>query len=126
MKALILLCSLALATTWVRAGADEDAAPVSQTAIRELGTLNGQALACRQFALAADAKTLMIRHAPKTPGFGALFEGATNAAFIEQTKGSVPCPSADAQTDLLKEIESRLQAVLPADPASAPAPGPGS
>ncbi len=114
MKALMMCVLLVWASTG--ASAHEAAAKASQEAIRDLGTLNGQALACRQFTAAANAKMLMIRRAPKTRGFGALFEQATNTAFIEQTKGSVPCPSDDDLNARLKEIETRLQASLPAVP----------
>lgn len=114
MKALMMCVLLVCAAAG--ASADEEAARAGQEAIRDLGTLNGQALACRQFTAAANAKMLMIRRAPKTRGFGALFEQATNTAFIEQTKGSVPCPGADDLNARLKEIETRLQTSLPATP----------
>ena len=53
-------------------------------AIADLGRLNGQALACSQMAAAGQAKSLMIRHAPKTRRYGEAFEEATNAAFLAQ------------------------------------------
>lgn len=112
MQPLPLLLTLALIAPALIA--DEDPAAASLAAIDELGALNGQALACRQFAAATQAKTLMIQHAPKTRNFGALFEQATNAAFIEQSKGSVPCPTDADLSAQLSQIGARLQTLLPA------------
>ncbi|WP_395692153.1 DeoR family transcriptional regulator, partial [Piscinibacter sp.] len=43
-------------------------------AIRALGGVNGQALACAETSVAARAKQLMLAHAPKTQRFGAAYE----------------------------------------------------
>ena len=71
MKRLSLLVTLSLFLAV--AVADPEAAP---SAIRELGQINGQALACGQMAVAGQAKALMIRHAPKTRRYGGIFEEA--------------------------------------------------
>jgi hypothetical protein len=80
-----------------------------------LGELNGQALACRSFSTSETAKALMTRYAPKTRLYGALFESATNAAFVEQTKTSGSCPSEMSLGTQLLELESRLRQVFPSD-----------
>jgi hypothetical protein len=110
------------------AGAD----PIASTEIgfaevRTLGTLNGQALACRQFDASKEAKALMIGYAPKTRRYGILFETATNTAFLAATKGDAPCPT---ETDLearLAETATALKSVFPEqaqpDPSEPQRPG---
>ncbi|RKT44860.1 hypothetical protein [Thiocapsa rosea] len=81
--------------------------------VQTLGSLNGQALACRQFDASTEAKALMIGYAPKTRRYGILFETATNAAFLAATKDGAPCPT---ETDLearLTESAAALKAVFP-------------
>nr|WP_141657289.1 hypothetical protein [Thiocapsa sp. KS1] len=81
--------------------------------VRTLGTLNGQALACRQFAASGEAKALIIRYAPKTRRYGTLFETATNAAFLAATKDGTPCPTKADLAARLAESAAALQAVFP-------------
>lgn len=51
-------------------------------AVEKLGTLNGQALACRQVELSSRARNALVAHAPKTREIGEAFESATNRAFL--------------------------------------------
>ncbi|MCX7156581.1 MAG: hypothetical protein NTW45_09080 [Rhodocyclales bacterium] len=88
-------------------------------AIRQLGTLNGQALACAEKDAAARAKVLMLAHAPKTARFGAAYEEATQEAFLAQTKASGTCPDAKALAGKLDEVTQSLQATLPIEPPAA-------
>jgi hypothetical protein len=81
--------------------------------VRTLGTLNGQALACRQFDASREAKALMIGHAPKTRRYGTLFETATNAAFLAATKDGTPCPTEADLAARLTESAAALKAVFP-------------
>jgi hypothetical protein len=83
-------------------------------AVRQLGALNGQALACAEKDAAARAKLLMLAHAPKTARFGAAYEEATQEAFLAQTKASGTCPDARAFTGKLNDVAHRLQTALPA------------
>ena len=94
--------------------------------VRDLGQLNGQALACRQFEASKTAKALLIHRAPKTRTYGALFESATNAAFVTQAKDPGGCPSELAVGARLSELAARLEQVFPGATAPAPAAtGPG-
>lgn len=83
-------------------------------AIRQLGALNGQALACAEKDAAAQAKVLMLAHAPKTARFGTAYEEATQEAYLAQTKTSGACPDAQALAGKLNELAQRLQTALPA------------
>jgi len=51
-------------------------------AVEQLGSANGQALACRQVALSSQARNALIAVAPKTREVGEAFEAATNKAFL--------------------------------------------
>ena len=117
MKRLTLLAAL----TSLLAGpaAALEAMPAELAAIADLGQLNGQALACEQMAIAAAAKKLAIRHAPKTRTYGETFEETTSAAFLAQgRKGQDPCPAASAFSSRLDELSVRLQSLLPATSAT--------
>jgi hypothetical protein len=81
--------------------------------VRTLGTLNGQALACRQLDASSRAKTLMIGYAPKTRRYGIAFESATNAAFLAATRNGAPCPTEADLAARLAESATALQAVFP-------------
>ena len=82
--------------------------------VRTLGTVNGQALACSEMAVATRARQLMLAHAPKTPRFGAAYEEATNEAFNAQTRGGKPCQSATELTARLNQLALQLADTLPA------------
>ncbi len=82
-------------------------------AIKALGKLNGQALACAQMPAAARAKSLMLAHAPKTQRFGDAYEEATQAAYLAQTRAADPCPEPLRLTDQLNQLALQLAATLP-------------
>ena len=88
--------------------------------VEALGTLNGQALACGDFAGSKAAKDLVIRLVPKTRRFGVLFESATNAAFLAQGRSGGPCPSEAERSARLTALETQVRGVFPpgADPAA--------
>lgn len=109
MKLVALLVPLLLLAGPVAADVDAGLA-----AIQELGRINGQGLACSQMAATAQAKALMIKHAPKTRRYGEAFEEATNAAFLAQ--GQAACPQAAELTARLGEVAARLQVTLPPAP----------
>lgn len=88
-------------------------------AVRQLGALNGQALACADRDAAAHAKLLMLAHAPKTQRFGAAYEEATQESYLAQTRASGACPDAKTLAGRIGEVAQRLQTALPAaQPAS--------
>ncbi|THF67332.1 hypothetical protein E6C76_02865 [Pseudothauera nasutitermitis] len=82
-----------------------------EQAVRDLGQLNGVALACRQGALSARMRSLMIEVAPKERGVGEYFEEATSEAFLEMGRNGSECP--DGRT-LAERIEGVRQALLQA------------
>jgi hypothetical protein len=82
-------------------------------AVKALGSVNGQALACSEAALAARAKQLMLAHAPKTQRFGAAYEEATQEAFLAQTRAAGTCPDAMRLTDRLNQLALQLADTLP-------------
>lgn len=88
-------------------------------AVRQLGAVNGQALACAEKAAAARAKVLMLAHSPKTARFGAAYEEATQEAYLAQTRASGTCPDAKALDGKLNDAAQKLQAALPIAPPAA-------
>lgn len=81
--------------------------------VEALGALNGQALACRDFAGSKAVKDLMIRLVPKTRRFGIVFESATNAAFLAQSQPPDACPSEIERSARLTEMEARMRQLFP-------------
>lgn len=82
------------------------------TAVKDLGTINGQALACADMPVATRAKTLMLAHAPKTSIYGDAYQEATQAAFMAQGK-STDCPAGADLGGRLDRLAKRLAEVLP-------------
>lgn len=88
-------------------------------AVKQLGTLNGQALACAGNDAAAHAKVLMLAHSPKTARFGAAYEEATQEGYLAQTRAPGTCPDAKSLAGKIDEVAQRLKTALPAaQPAS--------
>lgn len=111
---LIVLLSLASPLPTLAEDADAGLA-----AVRQLGALNGQALACAEKDAAAHTKMLMLSHAPKTPRFGAAYEEATQEGYLAQTRAGGACPSAKTLAGQIDEVGRRLRLALPAaQPAS--------
>lgn len=82
--------------------------------VEALGTLNGQALACRDFDGSKSVKDVVVRLVPKTRRFGIVFESATNAAFLAQSKSPETCPSEGDRVSRLMELEARVRQAFPA------------
>lgn len=82
-------------------------------AIKALGGVNGQALACAETRVASRAKQLMLAHAPKTQRFGAAYDEATQEAFTAQTRSGKPCADATELTARLNQLALRLAETLP-------------
>lgn len=83
----------------------------ARAAVADLGEVNGLALACREPAVAARAKALMIGHVPKLREWGELYETATSNAFLTPPDG---CPDAAALRVRAEVIAARLTRLLPA------------
>jgi hypothetical protein len=86
---------------------------VGHATVQALGTANGQALACRYFDASKTAKALLVRYAPKTRTYGALFESATNAGFVAQTRSPETCPGEMGLGARLAELAAELERVFP-------------
>lgn len=85
-------------------------------AVRQLGTLNGQALACADKATAARARALMLIHAPKTQRFGTTYEEATQEGYLAQTRAADGCPDVKALAGRVEDLAETLGKTLPAAP----------
>jgi hypothetical protein len=83
------------------------------TLVTELAQVNGVALACQDMTTAAQAKKLMLAHAPKTPRFGSAYEEATNASYLNQTRTAAACPDSVAVNSKLDALAKRLRDALP-------------
>lgn len=90
------------------ASADE---PVGLAAVAELGAVNGIALACRENAVAAQARKLMLDHAPKTDRYGSAYQQATQAAFLKAGAGE--CPEPAVLADHLAVAATKIRNALP-------------
>ena len=71
--------------------------------VTALGTVNGRALACGHADVVARAKAVMVARVAKTRALGALYEQATQAAFLATGTARDTCPPA---TVLAVELES--------------------
>ena len=105
-KLLAVLCGL---TFSAMALASDEA---GLAAVRDLGRLNGQALACGQKDAAAWLRVLMLNHAPKTRAYGEAYEEGTQETFLAHGKGA-PCPAAAELAAKVDAITQRLKNVLP-------------
>jgi protein SCO1/2 len=104
---LAVLCGL---TFSAMASASEDP---GLAAVRDLGRLNGQTLACGQKESAAWVRILMLNHAPKTRVYGEAYEEGTHEAFVAHNRGA-SCPAPAELSTKIDEITQRLKKVLPA------------
>ncbi len=111
-RSALLLCFLSLALTAHAADPSTDA---GLTEVRDLGRVNGQALACGFGEAVSSIKAAMIQHAPKSRRYGAAFEEATNKAFLDQSrKDPATCPDGPTLRGQIDEATQRLQAAVPA------------
>lgn len=105
MKIIAPLLALSLCAIANTAGAADE----STAAVQAMGRLNGIALACQQPALVTRARNAVVTTAPKTRGYGEVFETATNQAYLEQGKGG-NCPDAATLASNIAAAEKRMQA----------------
>lgn len=83
------------------------AADAGDTAIAALGEISGIALACKQPAIASQARNAVATTVYKTRANGEVFENANNEAYLAQGKGK-PCPDSPTLTKRLREAEKNL------------------
>jgi len=91
--------------------ADNTLEAEAMDSVKELGRLNGMALACNQPELSSRAKRLMIAHVPKLREWGEAYETATNDTFLAPPGG---CPEAASLRVRIELVAARLGKQLPA------------
>jgi hypothetical protein len=84
-----------------------------EAVVDALGRLNGVALQCQHFGEAKRIKQAMIAWAPKTIGYGTLFETATNSGFLAVSSSEGPCPAAEAMALRVDEAIAALRRQFP-------------
>ncbi len=105
-KLLAVLCGLTFSA--ITLASDE----AGLAAVRDLGRLNGQTLACGQKDTAAWVRVLMLTHAPKTRVYGEAYEEGTQETFAAHGRGT-PCPTPTELAARLEAVTQRLKAALP-------------
>ncbi len=105
-RAALFACCLALSAA---VHASEEA---GLTAVRDLGRLNGQALACGKKDTAAWVRILMLNHAPKTRAYGEAYEEGTQETFAAHGRGE-PCAAPAVLAARLDAVTQRLKTALP-------------
>lgn len=110
MKHLLPLAALALAAGIAQANeTDSPAIAGLLDSARELGRVNGVALACGHVQVSNKARAMMILRAPKTRRFGEAFEDASTAAFNDQTANSPACAESVVLELRLEMTDLRMQ-----------------
>lgn len=79
-----------------------------EAAVRTLGRLNGEALACKQMALVDRIRIGIVHEAPKTREIGEIFEAATTERFLEMGQSQTACPDG---RNLSQQIETAIGAL---------------
>ena len=105
-QTILFACCLGLAAV---AQASEEA---GLSAVRDLGRLNGQALACGNKDTASWVRILMLNHAPKTRAYGEAYEEGTQETFAAHGRGE-PCAAPAVLSARLDAVTQRLKIVLP-------------
>ncbi|KXB31507.1 hypothetical protein AT959_07560 [Dechloromonas denitrificans] len=108
MKIAVLALALALPFATPAFAAEE-----GNTAISQLGEINGIALACQQAAIVSRARNAVQTTAPKTRANGEIFEEATSASYLQFGNGKKTCPDAATLAKRLGEAEKQLSAAFP-------------
>ncbi len=90
-----------------------DAADDRLAAVKELGRINGEALACERKDTAAWVRVLMLTYAPKTRAHGEAYEAGTQERFVAQGRG-VPCSPPAELAARIEEVTLRLKGSAPA------------
>ena len=105
MKFIATIATLSLLATPVFA------ADAGDTAIAALGEISGIALACKQPAIASQARNAVATTVHKSRANGEIFENANNDAYLAQGKGKT-CPDSPTLTKRLREAEQNLSAAF--------------
>lgn len=95
-NALIALVFFLSGPAWADPGLD---------AVRALGRLNGEALACKQKVFVDRIRTAIVYEAAKTREIGEVFEQATSERFLAMGAEKIPCPDSRS---LSQQIEAGI------------------
>lgn len=79
-------------------------------AVKTLGQLNGEALACQHMALVDRIRMRIIYDAPKTREIGETFEAATTERFLALGENKARCSDAKALAGRIEEASQALRA----------------
>lgn len=90
-----------------------DAADDRLAAVKELGRINGEALACERKDTAAWVRVLMLTHAPKTRAHGEAYEAGTQERFRRPGPRRA-MQSAGRMAARIEEVTLRLKGSAPA------------
>jgi protein SCO1/2 len=90
----------------------QDTADAALATVKDLGRLNGQALACGHPSTSSWTRILMQNHAPKTQRFADAFDEGTNETFLLHTRAPESCPDAKMLAARLDAVTERLRAAL--------------
>lgn len=99
----------ALLITSLGGGVHAAAADTLQQAVSELGTLNGIALACKQGALTARMREIMVDTVPKERAVGEVFEQATQASFLSFGTAGQDCPDGKSLAGQVDRARDKLR-----------------
>ena len=87
-----------------------------QQSIGSLGQLNGVALACKQMALSARLREILINEAPKEREIGELYEQATQTSFLAIGQEGKTCPDSKSLAKRVEAARDDLGRALPDRP----------
>jgi hypothetical protein len=96
--------------------AESPSAAPGEAALSALGQLNGQSLACKQEALSARTRQIVIDVVPKERPLGEIFEQATSAAFLKQGTDGLSCPDSKTLSAQIEAQEKVLKLRFPGKP----------
>jgi hypothetical protein len=82
-------------------------------AVRALGLLNGEALACKQLPLVDRIRMRIVNEAPKTREIGEIFETATTERFLAMGNGNAACTDGRNLAERIEAATAALRAVFP-------------
>lgn len=102
---LLVLSAWVSSPSW----ADTPSSKEGTQTLESLGRLNGQTLACKQPALSARIRDVVINFVPKERAMGEVFEQATSAAFLKQGTAALPCPDVKTLVEQINELEKQLK-----------------
>ncbi len=80
-------------------------------AVKALGQLNGEALACQQMALVDRIRMRIIYEAPKTREVGEAFEAATTERFLALGESKASCSDTKALAERIEQASQTLREV---------------